>query len=88
MEKKLGRTERPKWHEREIDFDILFYDDVIIHTQSLIVPHPELQNRAFVLVPMNEITPDFIHPVFKKNIATILEQLSYDKDSIHLYSEN
>ena len=75
LEKQLGRAERPRWHEREIDFDILFFDDVIMDSKHLVVPHPELQNRAFVLVPLNEIAPDFIHPVFKKNIASLLHKL-------------
>src|SRR5213594_1325163 len=49
LEKQLGRTERLRWHEREIDFDILFYDDIITHSKTLTVPHPELQFRSFVL---------------------------------------
>jgi 2-amino-4-hydroxy-6-hydroxymethyldihydropteridine diphosphokinase len=88
MEKNLGRTERPRWHEREIDFDILFYDDVITDSKLLTVPHPELQKRAFVLMPLNEIAPDFIHPVLKKNIALFLKELSYDREGIHLYMSN
>ncbi len=84
LESELGRTERQRWHEREIDFDILFYDDVVMDSVSLTVPHKELQNRSFVLVPMNEIASDFIHPVLKKNIGSLLEQLYYDKNSIHL----
>ena len=75
LEKQLGRTERPRRHEREIDFDILFFDDVVIDSKYLTVPHPELQNRAFVLLPLNEIAPDFIHPVFNKNIASLLQKL-------------
>ncbi len=84
LESELGRSERERWHEREIDFDILFYDDVVMDSPSLTVPHKELQNRSFVLVPMNEIAADFIHPVLKKNIASLLEQFHYDKNSIHL----
>lgn len=67
-ETKLGRTARKKWTEREIDIDILFYDDLIIKKKGLSIPHPEIYNRNFVLIPMNEIAPDFVHPVLKKNI--------------------
>ena len=81
----MGRTERPRWHEREIDFDILFYDDVILDSKILTVPHPELHNRAFVLVPLNEIAPDLLHPVLQKNIAALLQKLSFEKESIHSY---
>ena len=87
LEKDLGRTNRPRWHEREIDFDILFYDDVAMNSKNLIVPHPELQNRSFVLVPMNEIAPDFIHPVFQKNIRKLLQELAFDKESIKPFIE-
>lgn len=83
-EKALGRTERLRWHEREIDFDILFYDDVVMNSENLTIPHPELPYRAFVLVPMNEIAPDLIHPVIKKNIASLLQELEYDKESIKI----
>lgn len=84
LENELGRTERQRWHEREIDFDILFYDDVIMDSGILTVPHKELQNRSFVLVPMNEIASDLIHPEFQRDISSLVKELQYDKDSIHL----
>jgi len=87
LEKELGRVDRQRWHEREIDFDILFFDNVIITTEKLIVPHQELQNRAFVLIPLAEIASDLFHPVFKKNIAELLGELQYDNKSIHLIEE-
>jgi 2-amino-4-hydroxy-6-hydroxymethyldihydropteridine diphosphokinase len=68
LEKKLGRVDRLRWHEREIDFDILFFDNVTISSQELTVPHSELSKRAFVLIPLAEIAPDFLHPVLKKNM--------------------
>ncbi len=85
LEKKLERIERQRWHEREIDFDILFYDAVTLISKTLTVPHPQLQNRAFVLVPLNEIASDLFHPVFKKNIASLLQELSYEKSSICIF---
>jgi len=84
LEKELGRTERPRWHQREIDFDILFYDDVIFDSENLTVPHSELHHRSFVLVPLNEIAPDFIHPVFRRSMSLLLQGLSFEKNTIHL----
>ena len=78
LEKELGRTDRPRWHEREIDFDILFFDDIVMRSKNLTVPHPEVQNRIFVLMPMNEIAPDLMHPVLGKNIATLLIEVVHD----------
>ena len=78
LEKELGRIDRPRWHEREIDFDILFFDDVVMQTKNLTVPHSEVQSRIFVLLPMNEIAPDLIHPVLKKHIATLLIEIAHD----------
>ncbi|MFI5264585.1 MAG: 2-amino-4-hydroxy-6-hydroxymethyldihydropteridine diphosphokinase [Candidatus Kapaibacterium sp.] len=87
LEKKLGRTQRPRWHEREIDFDILFYDDVIIDSEILTVPHSELHHRSFVLVPLYEIEPDLLHPVLRKSISSLLQELSFEKNSVHLFNE-
>ena len=74
-EKRLGRIERQRWHEREIDFDILFYEDLILNSQELTLPHPEIQRRAFVLVPMMDLDPSFVHPVLHRNITELLQDL-------------
>jgi 2-amino-4-hydroxy-6-hydroxymethyldihydropteridine diphosphokinase len=68
IERKLGRTKTMKNGPRIIDIDILFYGDHVIKTKSLVIPHPLIQERLFVLQPMMDINPDFIHPVFKKSI--------------------
>lgn len=79
IEISIGRKRQEKqWIAREIDIDILFYDDNIIHDENLIVPHPHLQNRKFVLVPLNEIAPRFIHPAYGKNISTLLKECNDD----------
>lgn len=78
IEKKLGRKSKGDLQSREIDIDILFYDDFIIETQELTIPHPDLHNRIFVLQPFYEIEPEFIHPVFKKSIKELLSQLNTD----------
>ena len=68
IERKLGRTKSVKNGPRTIDIDILFYGDYILKTKSLVIPHPLLQERLFVLQPMMDIDPDLIHPVLKRSI--------------------
>lgn len=75
IEKKMGRVREFKWGPRNIDIDILFYDDLIIEQDDLIIPHPELYKREFVLIPLLEIAPEFIHPKFKKTIRELYESL-------------
>lgn len=60
-----------RWGPREIDLDILFYNDLIYSDDDITIPHKDLLNRDFVLIPLNEIAPDLIHPVFKKKISEI-----------------
>jgi 2-amino-4-hydroxy-6-hydroxymethyldihydropteridine diphosphokinase len=73
IEKQIGRIRIEKYGPRSVDIDILFFNDEIHEYPSLTVPHPQIQNRRFVLVPMNELAPSFIHPVLKKTIAELLE---------------
>lgn len=73
IEGKLGRVRYIKWHSRIIDIDILYYGNKIIDTEKLRVPHPENQNRNFVLVPMAEIAPEFIHPKLLLSQKALLE---------------
>jgi len=73
IETRIGRIREEKYGPRLIDIDILFYNQEIHNYPTLKVPHPEIQNRRFVLVPLNEIAPGFIHPVLKKTMAELLE---------------
>lgn len=76
IENTLGRVRHKKYDARTVDLDILFFNDVIINTPMLIIPHPRLHERRFVLEPLNEIAPEFIHPVFKKTVAQLLKECS------------
>lgn len=75
IEQQMGRTRQLKWGPRVIDLDLLFYDDSILESPGLKVPHPEIQNRRFILAPMNEITGELVHPVLKKSISKLLAEL-------------
>lgn len=75
IENILGRTRETRYSPREIDLDILFFDDLIISEDDLVVPHPLISERAFVLVPLAELAPDFIHPVFKISLAELKEKV-------------
>lgn len=73
IEHLLGRTrEAQHYDSRIIDIDILFYGDQIISLENLTIPHPRIQDRKFALVPLNEIAPDLIHPVFQKSMGQLL----------------
>lgn len=78
IETETGRIHREHWHERELDIDIIFYGNQIIEKPNMNIPHPRMHERNFVLVPLNEICPELIHPVFKVSISKLLEQ-STDK---------
>jgi 2-amino-4-hydroxy-6-hydroxymethyldihydropteridine diphosphokinase len=73
IEQELGRKRIVKMGPRIIDIDILFYNNEIISTPVLTVPHPQIANRRFVLTPLNEIAPCFVHPGLQKTIAELLE---------------
>ena len=75
IEKKVGRIKRFRWGPREIDIDILFYGSHIIEKDNLTIPHPRIQERDFVLKPLSDLDPDFVHPVLKKTVKELLLNL-------------
>ena len=73
IERTIGRTPSERWGPREIDLDLLYFDDAVIESSSFIVPHRESSNRRFVLVPLSEIAGEFVDPVRMQSIRTLLE---------------
>ena len=84
IEDKLGRVRKEKWGPRIIDLDIIFFDDVILEDKDLKIPHPMAHLRRFVLEPLCEITPEFMHPVYKKSAKKLLDKIDDDKGVVRL----
>lgn len=86
IEKSLGRTQKtifdkngtPQYNSRPIDIDILYYNDLVVSKTHLTIPHPHIQDRNFVLFPLNDIAPEFVHPILKKSNSSIKSELPRD----------
>lgn len=78
IEKAIGRTQKTLeyYSDRIVDIDILFYEDFIMNESTLHIPHPLLHQRAFVLIPLSEIAPTLIHPVIKKSVKDLLQEIT------------
>jgi 2-amino-4-hydroxy-6-hydroxymethyldihydropteridine diphosphokinase len=74
IENQLGRQRQLRWGVRSIDIDIIFFNEEIYELPHLIIPHPLMQERNFVLAPLTEIVPDYLHPVLHQTVATLLSQ--------------
>ena len=75
IEREMGRVDAVRWGPRIIDIDILLFGDIVINEEGLTIPHPEMTKRAFVLVPLSEIAPNVVHPVLKKSIRELVDDL-------------
>lgn len=76
IEKQMGRERTEKWEPRLIDIDIIFYNDEVMKTETLVLPHPHVHERKFALVPLAEIIPDWVHPVFQKTVSSLLQEVN------------
>jgi len=85
IEQSLGRKREAKYGPRTIDIDILFFNNDVIDLPGLVVPHPQMAFRRFVLAPLNELAPDKPHPVLKKTVAELLAACP-DKLAVHKIS--
>ncbi len=83
IEVRLGRSPTFQYGPRQIDMDIIFYADLILEEAGLVIPHPSLLERAFVLVPLSDVAADVVHPLLHKSITEILSTV--DKSGIDRY---
>lgn len=74
-ELQFGRVRRERWGARLLDLDLLLFDDLILQQPNLEIPHPRMRERAFVLVPLNDIIPNWIEPISGKPIAELVQQV-------------
>ncbi len=86
IEQQSGRVRRERWGPRTLDLDLLLYGDLILKTDTLQIPHPRMTQRGFVLVPLAEIAPNWVHPVTKKAIIQLLDGV--DCSGVSLYQPN
>lgn len=88
IERQMGRVRREKWGPRLIDLDVLFYDDLIVETNDLKIPHPEIPGRRFILAPMDEIAGGYTHPALKKTMGELLARLPENPKARRLRHSN
>lgn len=87
IETQLGRERREKWGPRTIDIDILYYDQEMIDNEDLKIPHPYMQDRRFSLIPLQEICPEWIHPILHKTVNQMLADCT-DRGEVTLFTSS
>jgi 2-amino-4-hydroxy-6-hydroxymethyldihydropteridine diphosphokinase len=86
IEEQLDRKREKHWGDRTMDIDIIYFDDLVMETPLLTIPHPFLHQRRFVLVPVSEIVPSFLHPVMGKSQVELLQSCA-DRGEVRLYGQ-
>jgi len=82
VEDKMGRRREERWGPRMIDLDIIFYDKLVIETPELTIPHPRAHLRRFILLPISEIEPELVHPIFGVSVLQLLNRLNDEKQAV------
>ena len=88
IETDMGRVRRKKWDARVIDLDILLFDARIINTPDLVVPHPLMHLRRFVLAPLKQIAPELVHPVLGKSVRELAQALPDHDQAVEIYERS
>lgn len=88
VEERCGRVRAERWGPRSVDIDILFYGDRVVRQADLIIPHPRLHERRFVLAPLVDLVPDFIHPQLDSTCRELLERLAPCGQDVTLYAKD
>jgi 2-amino-4-hydroxy-6-hydroxymethyldihydropteridine diphosphokinase len=86
VEDGMGRSREKKWGPRKIDLDILLFDDRLVDSERLTIPHPRMHERRFVLVPLTQIAPELLHPRLQKSVEELLT-LCRDESEVRLHTE-
>ena len=86
IENQIGRQKTGQWGPRQIDIDILLIGNKVIKTKDLTVPHPRMHERNFVLVPLMEVAPDELHPIFQKSVEELFDT-SKDTSEVYLFED-
>lgn len=84
IEDQLGRQRKVKWGDRNMDIDILYYGSNLVKKENLTIPHPLIQERRFVLVPLHDVLPEFVHPILLKSHSKLL-YLCKDQSKVSIY---
>lgn len=87
IEADMGRVRENKWESRNIDLDILLFDDEIISEKNLVVPHPLMHTRRFVIAPMVDLAPDLVHPCLGRTMSELLDALPDNEQQIRLMKD-
>ncbi|MBK7988299.1 MAG: 2-amino-4-hydroxy-6-hydroxymethyldihydropteridine diphosphokinase [Ignavibacteria bacterium] len=86
IEHHFGRQSRPRWHERELDIDIILFGNTILSTEHLCIPHPRMTQRRFVLQPITDIAASMRHPILGKTMEQLLEECA-DTHAVTIYTQ-